>query len=134
MIVNRTVMANEPSIMLRPDENLGLIIIDEQHRFGVKQRLRLIQKNPLSDLLVMSATPIPRSLMLAIYGDMDISTIEEKPLNRLPVKTSIMEYNKIEQLEQSLINIMKKGQGIYWICPAIEQLEVEDPENKDKIV
>ena len=101
--------------------NLGLVIIDEQHRFGVLQRLKLINKGEDVDTLLMSATPIPRSLMMGLYGDMDISILSQKPQNRQPIETLIMSTKKSDQLYDSLRRAIEKGEKIYWICPAIEK-------------
>ena len=102
--------------------NLGLIIIDEQHKFGVRQRINLSDKGGVNcDVLLMSATPIPRTLILSTYGDMDISTLKEKPFKKTTIVTNIIPEKKIPDL----INLIKKkiesGQQIYWICPLIEE-------------
>ncbi|MFL2801784.1 MAG: ATP-dependent DNA helicase RecG [Paracoccaceae bacterium] len=102
-------------------DKLELVIIDEQHKFGVRQRHDLIQKGENLDILVMTATPIPRTLELANYGDMDISRITEKPLNRKKIKTSIISEKKIEVLIPRLIEICNKGVQCYWVCPLIEE-------------
>ena len=101
---------------------LGLIIIDEQHKFGVKQRINLSEKGGLNcDVLLMSATPIPRTLILSTYGDMDVSTLKEKPFKKTKIITNIIPENKIPDL----INLIKKKienkQQIYWVCPLIEE-------------
>jgi len=103
--------------------DLGLVIIDEQHRFGVMQRSKLVAKGDNPDILAMSATPIPRSLMIALYGDMKISLLTEKPANRQPIKTQIMSKSKKEQIYNSLHNILSKEQKIYWVCPLVEDSE-----------
>jgi ATP-dependent DNA helicase RecG len=103
--------------------DLGLVIIDEQHRFGVMQRAKLVEKGNNPDILAMSATPIPRSLMIALYGDMKISLLQEKPANRLPIRTQIMSKGKKEQIYDSLHNILAKDQKIYWVCPLVEDSE-----------
>ena len=102
--------------------NLGLIIIDEQHKFGVRQRINLSDKGGVNcDVLLMSATPIPRTLILSTYGDMDISTLKEKPFKKTTIVTNIIPEKKIPDL----INLIKKKieseQQIYWICPLIEE-------------
>ena len=102
-------------------KNLGLTIIDEQHRFGVMQRLKLVEKGVDVDVLLMSATPIPRSLMMGLYGDMDISILNEKPKNRLEIETLIMSEKKIHEVHESLKRAVLRGEKIYWICPAIEE-------------
>ena len=104
-------------------KNLGLAIIDEQHRFGVMQRLKLVEKGSDVDTLLMSATPIPRSLMMGLYGDMDISVLSEKPKNRQEIDTRIMSAKKIDDVVESLKRALARGEKIYWICPAIEENE-----------
>ncbi len=103
-------------------KKLGLIIIDEQHKFGVSQRKRLSDKGgPNCDVLLMTATPIPRTLTMTIYGDMDISIIREKPKNRKPIKT----YSKLEIKIEDVLKFIKKeiniGNQIFWVCPLIEE-------------
>ncbi|MES2962025.1 MAG: ATP-dependent DNA helicase RecG [Pseudomonadota bacterium] len=104
-------------------KKLGLAIIDEQHRFGVIQRLKLVEKGQDVDVLLMSATPIPRSLMMGLYGDMDISILNEKPKNRQAIETLVMSAKKIEDIYQSIKRAVSRGEKIYWICPAIEESE-----------
>ena len=115
-------------------KDLGLAIIDEQHRFGVIQRLKLLEKSPNIDALLMSATPIPRSLMMALYGDMDISSIKQKPKNRQEIMTVIMSRGRCEEIYESMRGTIESGQKIYWICPAIEKEEEEKKEEKDVIL
>ncbi len=103
-------------------KNLGLIIIDEQHKFGVNQRKRLSDKGGDNcDVLLMTATPIPRTLTMSIYGDMDLSVIREKPKSRIPIKT----YSKIESKIDEVIRFIKKeiklNNQIFWVCPLIEE-------------
>ncbi len=109
--------------------NLGLAIIDEQHRFGVMQRLKLVEKGQDVDVLLMSATPIPRSLMMGLYGDMDISILKEKPKNRQKIETLIMSENKIDEVYQAMKRAVLQGEKIYWICPAIEEMDEETLKN-----
>lgn len=101
-------------------QDLRLVIIDEQHRFGVQQRMSLMSKGKDSDVLVMSATPIPRTLSLTMYGDMDISILSGKPKGRMPINTYSLQESKVEKI----IELMKKKlllhEKIYWICPLIE--------------
>jgi ATP-dependent DNA helicase RecG len=102
--------------------NLGYIIIDEQHKFGVRQRKLLSDKGGDNcDVLLMSATPIPRTLTMSVYGDMDVSIIREKPSNRKEVKT----YSKLESKIDDVINFVKKeikdGNQVFWVCPLIEE-------------
>lgn len=103
--------------------NLGLAVIDEQHRFGVMQRLKLVEKGHDVDTLLMSATPIPRSLMMGLYGDMDISILGEKPKNRQEIETLIMSAKKSDQIYDAMKRAVLRGEKIYWICPAIEESE-----------
>jgi len=103
-------------------KKLGLIIIDEQHKFGVNQRKKLSDKGGSNcDVLLMTATPIPRTLTMTIYGDMDISIIREKPKNRKPIKT----YSKLEVKIEDVLKFIKKeinlGNQIFWVCPLIEE-------------
>ena len=103
-------------------KNLGLIIIDEQHKFGVNQRKRLSDKGGKNcDVLLMTATPIPRTLTMTLYGDMDLSIIKEKPKSRKPIKT----YSKLESKIEDVIKFLKKeiklGNQIFWVCPLIEE-------------
>jgi len=102
-------------------KDLGYVIIDEQHRFGVQQRLELIAKATHPDVLVMTATPIPRSLTLTMFGDMSVSQIKDKPKNRLPIVTTITSNNRWQQVSLSLQKIIDQGQKIYWVCPLIDQ-------------
>lgn len=104
-------------------KNLGLAVIDEQHRFGVIQRLKLVEKSTDVDVLLMSATPIPRSLMMGLYGDMDISILAEKPQNRQKIATLVMSAKKIAEVLEAIKRAILRGEKIYWICPAIEENE-----------
>jgi ATP-dependent DNA helicase RecG len=101
-------------------KNLGLAVIDEQHRFGVMQRLALIKKSRCQNILAMSATPIPRTLLLGCYGDLDVSCIKMKPWGRKPIKTAVMGVSKINDLVEKL---KKTDSQIYWVCPVIEESE-----------
>ena len=101
-------------------KNLGMIITDEQHRFGVKQRDALEEKGNYPHHIVMSATPIPRSLALVIYGDMDISIIKERPANRLPIKNCVIERKDRIKAWRFLYNQIKNGRQGYVICPMVE--------------
>lgn len=102
-------------------KDLGLAIIDEQHRFGVHQRLALAAKGQHVDILVMTATPIPRTLMLTAYGDMDVSRLLEKPAGRKPVDTRVMSLSKLEEVANSIGRMVQKGARIYWVCPLVEE-------------
>ena len=103
--------------------NLGLVITDEQHRFGVNQRGNLQNKGVMPDILYMSATPIPRTYALTIYGDMDTSIIKEKPSGRKPVKTYVKSNQEIKEVLQMMLDELKKHHQIYIIAPLIEESE-----------
>jgi len=105
---------------------LGFVIIDEQHRFGVLQRAQLRAKGYHPDVLVMTATPIPRTLALTVYGDLDISVLDEMPPGRQPVKTYRLTEADRRRLYQFMIGELKKGRQAYIICPLIEESEKED--------
>ncbi len=107
-------------------QKLGLIIIDEQHRFGVRQRALLREKGTSPDLLVMTATPIPRSLSLTLYGDLDLSTIRQKPANRIPVKTLVFPESKIKGVYNSVRKYVSQKQQVYFVLPLIEESEKMD--------
>lgn len=104
-------------------KNLGYIVIDEQHKFGVQQRLDLINKASKPDVLVMTATPIPRSLTLTMFGDMAVSKLINKPKNRLPITTSVIAKHKLNELLIVLDKKLQAKEKIYWICPLIDQNE-----------
>ncbi|WP_376872797.1 ATP-dependent DNA helicase RecG [Albirhodobacter sp. R86504] len=106
--------------------DLRLSIIDEQHRFGVAQRMELGAKGTAVDVLVMTATPIPRSLSLAQYGDMDISIIDEKPPGRTPVKTALIAIERRDEVVAHLKRAIAEGRQAYWVCPLVEESEVSD--------
>ena len=105
-------------------KDLRFAVVDEQHRFGVKQRLELGKKGSVVDLLIMTATPIPRSLALAQYGDMDISIIKQKPPGRKPINTALVSSSRIDEVIVKLKNSIAKGTQAYWVCPLIEESEV----------
>lgn len=105
---------------------LGLIIIDEQHRFGVGQRARLRDKGESPDLLVMTATPIPRSLSLTLYGDLDVTMIREKPANRLPVKTFVFPESRLAGVHNSVAKYVAQRRQVYFVLPLIEESEKVD--------
>lgn len=109
--------------------NLGYIVIDEQHRFGVKQREMLCKKNHNPHLLVMSATPIPRTLAMILYGDMDISTIHEMPANRIPIKNCVIKSSKRPTAYQFIEKELQHGHQAYVICHLIEESEDSEYEN-----
>ena len=106
--------------------DLKYVIVDEQHRFGVKQRLQLSQKGNLCDVLVMTATPIPRTLVLTQYGDMEYSKIDELPPGRLPVTTTVMPLTKIHDMVKALQRRLADGSQAYWVCPLVEESEKID--------
>ncbi len=106
--------------------DLGLAVIDEQHRFGVQQRLALTDKGQGVDVLVMTATPIPRTLTLTAYGDMDSSRLDEKPPGRKPIDTRLFSNDKIESIVDGLQRRIADGARIYWVCPLVEESDVMD--------
>ena len=101
--------------------DLGCIVTDEQHRFGVRQRAAMLEKGVRPDMLVMSATPIPRTLALILYGDLDISVIDELPPGRKPIKTSVIPVSKRDDMYAYLASQAKEGVQSYVVCPAIEE-------------
>jgi ATP-dependent DNA helicase RecG len=104
--------------------DLVLTIIDEQHRFGVHQRLQLSAKGTAPDMLVMTATPIPRTLVLTAFGDMDVSKLTEKPAGRRPITTATIPMERMDELVERMRAAIAEGQKIYWICPLVEESEV----------
>jgi ATP-dependent DNA helicase RecG len=106
--------------------NLGLVVIDEQHRFGVVQRLAIRQKGLRPDVLVMTATPIPRSLAMTIYGDMDVSTLSESPTQRAGVRTVLRGEDARADIYQYLVKLAKKGERTFIVYPIIEESEKLD--------
>lgn len=106
--------------------DLRLAIVDEQHRFGVRQRMELAEKGQGADVLVMTATPIPRSLALAQYGDMDVSILDEKPPGRKPVKTAVISTERMDEVINHLRRAIDEGRQCYWVCPLVEESEVMD--------
>ncbi len=107
-------------------KDLRIGIVDEQHRFGVRQRLALGKKGAGSDVLVMTATPIPRSLALAQYGDMDVSILDEKPPGRKPIKTALVSTDRMDEVITRLRAVMDEGRQCYWVCPLVEESEAVD--------
>jgi len=106
--------------------DLGLIVIDEQHRFGVSDRARMVAKGYAPHVLVMSATPIPRTLALSIHGDMDLSVLDEKPPGRQPIRTATMPTTRMEEVIEAIGEARKRGERAYWVCPLIEESEAID--------
>ena len=104
-------------------QNLGLVIVDEQHRFGVAQRLALKSKGRDVHQLMMSATPIPRTLAMSFFADLDVSVIDELPPGRTPIKTRLVNNIRRAEVEGFVLNICRKGQQAYWVCPLIEESE-----------
>ncbi|MDO5640353.1 MAG: ATP-dependent DNA helicase RecG [Neisseria sp.] len=103
--------------------NLGLVIVDEQHRFGVAQRLALKNKGAEVHQLMMSATPIPRTLAMSFFADLDVSVIDELPPNRTPIKTRLVNSLRRAEVEGFVLSTCQKGQQAYWVCPLIEESE-----------
>ncbi len=105
-------------------KNLGIVITDEQHRFGVRQRGRLSNKGDSPDILVMTATPIPRTLALILYGDLDISIIDELPPGRQPIETIAIEHKRRNEAYENLVRSeVQKGRQVYVVCPLVEESE-----------
>ncbi|MFZ4762950.1 MAG: ATP-dependent DNA helicase RecG [Alphaproteobacteria bacterium] len=104
-------------------QRLGLVVIDEQHRFGVEQRLKLAAKGEHVDTLVMTATPIPRSLSIALYGEMDISRLDEKPASRQKIKTSLISLSKLADIYSAIDRALIQGEQVFWVCPLVEESE-----------
>ena len=114
--------------------NLGLVITDEQHRFGVNQRGRLTSKSENPDVLVMTATPIPRTLALILYGDLDISIIDELPPGRKPIETLAIEKRKRESYYMSKVRSeIEKGRQVYVVCPLVEESETFDLKSASEV-
>ncbi|MBQ4529833.1 MAG: ATP-dependent DNA helicase RecG [Lachnospiraceae bacterium] len=110
-------------------KNLALVITDEQHRFGVRQREMLMEKGTCPHVLVMSATPIPRTLAIIIYGDLDISVIDELPSNRIPIKNCVVDTSYREKAYQFITKEVYGGHQVYVICPMVEESENMEAEN-----
>ena len=106
--------------------NLGLVIIDEQHRFGVADRLRISEKGKAPHVLMMSATPIPRTLASAINGDLDTSILDEKPANRKPITTRVASEERIEEVMDAVAKAAARGERAFWVCPAVDSESAED--------
>ncbi|WP_105373790.1 ATP-dependent DNA helicase RecG [Neorhizobium huautlense] len=106
--------------------NLLLAVVDEQHRFGVHQRLRLTAKGISPHMLVMTATPIPRTLVLAAFGDMDVSKLTEKPAGRKPIQTVTIPTERIGEIVSRLRTAIADGKKGYWICPLVEESDISD--------
>ena len=107
-------------------KDLGLAVVDEQHRFGVHQRLGLGAKGQAVDMLVMTATPIPRTLMLTAYGDMEGSRLTEKPAGRKPVDTRVVPLERLDDIVQAVGRALAQKNKVYWVCPLVSDSEVLD--------
>lgn len=106
--------------------DLAFAVVDEQHRFGVHQRLMLAGKGQAVDVLVMTATPIPRTLTLTAFGDMEVSRLDEKPPGRKPVDTRVLPIDKVDDVISGIGRAMRTGTKIYWVCPLVEDSEILD--------
>jgi ATP-dependent DNA helicase RecG len=106
--------------------DLALVVVDEQHRFGVHQRLALAQKGNAVDMLVMTATPIPRTLVLTYFGDMDISELRDKPPGRQPIDTRTIPLDRLDEVIAAVGRAVRDGRQVYWVCPLVEESENTD--------
>ena len=106
--------------------DLGLAVVDEQHRFGVRQRLVLGQKGQGCDVLVMTATPIPRTLAMTAYGDLSVSRLDEKPAGRRDIETALVSHERLADVTARLASALAQGQRAYWICPLVEETDKLD--------
>jgi ATP-dependent DNA helicase RecG len=106
--------------------DLAVAVVDEQHRFGVHQRLSLASKGKGVDILVMTATPIPRTLMLTAYGDLDVSRLTEKPAGRQPITTRAIPLDRLDETIQAIGRAIGSGARVYWVCPLVEESETGD--------
>jgi ATP-dependent DNA helicase RecG len=106
--------------------DLALAIVDEQHRFGVHQRLALARKGEAVDVLVLTATPIPRTLVLTYFGDMDVSQLREKPAGRQPIDTRAVALSRINEVVAAVGRALDRGERVYWVCPLVAESEVSD--------
>lgn len=106
--------------------DLALAVVDEQHRFGVHQRLALSSKGEAADILVMTATPIPRTLVLTYFGDMDVSILDEKPAGRTPIDTRALPVERLDDVISAIGRAIKDSAQVYWVCPLVEESEAVD--------
>jgi ATP-dependent DNA helicase RecG len=106
-------------------KSLALAVVDEQHRFGVRERLALTNKGETVDVLVLSATPIPRTLVLTYFGDMDVSELREKPAGRQPIVTRAVPMSRLDEVMDAVGRALSAGKLVYWICPLVEESEAE---------
>src|SRR5271156_1509937 len=109
--------------------SLARAVVDEQHRFGVRERLALTAKGEAVDVLVLSATPIPRTLVLTYFGDMDISELREKPAGRQPIDTRAVPMSRLNEVIDAVGRALSAGKRVYWICPLVEESEAEGIEH-----
>ncbi len=107
-------------------KDLALAVVDEQHRFGVHQRLALSAKGEAVDLLVMTATPIPRTLVLTYFGDMDVSILREKPAGRKPIDTRAVALDRLDEMMEGIGRALDAGAQVYWVCPLVAESETLD--------
>ncbi|MGO9132960.1 MAG: ATP-dependent DNA helicase RecG [Methylovirgula sp.] len=117
--------------------DLGLAVVDEQHRFGVHQRLALGEKGAGTDILVMTATPIPRTLVLTYFGDMDISSLREKPPGRQPIETRALPLDRLDEVVERMGQAIASGARAYWVCPLVaesEELDVAAAEERFEVL
>jgi ATP-dependent DNA helicase RecG len=112
-------------------KSLALAVVDEQHRFGVRERLTLTAKGEAVDVLVLSATPIPRSLVLTYFGDMDVSELREKPAGRQPIDTRAVPMSRLHEVMDAVGRAIDKGKLVYWIVPLVEESETVDLTDAD---
>jgi ATP-dependent DNA helicase RecG len=110
-------------------KSLALAVVDEQHRFGVRERLALTAKGDAVDVLVLSATPIPRTLVLTYFGDMDVSELREKPAGRQPIDTRAVPNSRLSEVIDGVGRALQAGKRVYWICPLVEESEAEGIEH-----
>jgi ATP-dependent DNA helicase RecG len=107
-------------------DDLALAVVDEQHRFGVHQRLALARKGNAVDLLVLTATPIPRTLVLTYFGDMDVSALREKPAGRQKIDTRTIPLERLNEVIEAVARALGEGRRVYWVCPLVEESELVD--------
>jgi ATP-dependent DNA helicase RecG len=110
-------------------KSLALAVVDEQHRVGVRERLALTAKGAAVDVLVLSATPIPRTLVLTYFGDMDVSELREKPAGRQPIDTRAVPNSRLTEVMDAIGRALSAGKRAYWICPLVEESEAEGVEH-----
>jgi len=122
IIIGTHALAQESMVF----DRLSLAVVDEQHRFGVKQRLALTEGGKAPDVLIMTATPIPRTLALTFFGDMDTSIIAEKPPGRSAIDTRVMSADKLGDIAMGLERILARGEQVYWVCPLVDESELSD--------